>query len=181
MSLSDGWNIAYKHLQGQHDQNTHGRRAGGRVGLPDSPTEWQFISYRVLQNSGIDPDDVYFSPEDLPPVPEGHTRIYHKTELGLVGSIRENGLLPGRDTGRGERLAHVLGVAEGTGGRFGGGGMYVVVDLPSDKFRFINRSWVEFGAVSPRRITGYLADKLSADTSEMIQAMLEYRRLYGRS
>ncbi len=178
-TLADGWQIAQKHLAGQHDQEAHGRRAGGKMGLPEKPDMKQYISSVLLKKAGIDPDSVYFSSSDLPPVPSGHTRIFHKTETGLVNSIRQNGLLPGAQTGRGEKLNHVLGVAEGTGSKFGGGGMYVVIDLPPSAFRFINQSWVEFGSISPSSITGYLADNLSGPNSDVIPAAIEYQKLYG--
>ncbi len=177
-NLGDGWTIAKKHLAGQHDQASHGRRGGGQMGLSDKPTMNEYISAKILGSAGIDPDTVYFSSGNLPPVPDGHTRIYHKTEPGLVKSIRERGLLPGKETGRGERLANVLGVAEGTGGKFGGGGLYAVVDLPSNSFRFINKSWVEFGAIRPSDITGFLADGLSGSPDQTIRAAIEWQNLY---
>lgn len=43
-TLADGWQIAQKHLAGQHDQEAHGRRAGGKMGLPEKPDMKQYIS-----------------------------------------------------------------------------------------------------------------------------------------
>ena len=143
--------------------------------MTNTPTFNEYLAYSIIKANGIDPNDICFRGSDLPPIEVGKVRVYHRTTLGAYHSIRRFGLLPGNMTGSGEWLPFILGVAENTGGKFGGGGLYVVIDLEPSQLHYVNHSWVEFNAVPPSKITAFLAENLSTNLDETVKAYQAYK------
>lgn len=149
-----------------------------RLITSDTLTEQEFVNLRLWQDENLNTRDVpvYASVNDLPPVPPGHTRVFHGTHLQHVESIAENGLQFGSSAGHGEALPFIMGIANAPSGF---GIVNVIVDVPTAKVNALNRSdapWVEvYEAIPAHKIVGFLPTNISV-TRDRIPRLLEIYR-----
>lgn len=139
-----------KHLPGKHDQDAHGRRHP-----VERMTLMQYLDGGWAEAENSHGMHKYVSADDLPPIAKGKTRIFHGVKAAtddVIASIAKRGVLPGRETGSGEGLGKVLGVNRPS--PFGA--INIVVDIPSERGRHVNQSWIEFDRASPSEIVGIL-------------------------
>jgi len=151
----------------------------GSVGVPKGFSSADYVDAQMWNDLGIDsqglPVVVASAVSQLPPVPEGHTRFYHGTNIRNAQSILEKGILTGREANSKERLPVVLGTTDGPS-QFGS--MSFVSDLPSSRVRQVNDSWAEVGASIPRSsLTGIVVGRQRVNSSD-IPAMKRLITLY---
>jgi ribosomal protein S18 acetylase RimI-like enzyme len=96
---------------------------------------------------------VYEHHTELPPVKEGHTRIYHGTWKKNIPGIAKHGLLTGREAGKGEQIGEVL-ATHSPHNVFGDAS--IVADVPHEHVRK-NGDWLGIRQSIPRsHIVGVL-------------------------
>lgn len=160
-----------------------GKRGGSspKGGLPSNPTSKEYSGLRLFEEENIRVSKpVYVRESQLPPVPEGHVRVYHGTSLRNLESIDQRGVLSGKDIDKKERLNVVLGVAGTTSGF---GEVSVIADLPKNRVHFVNDEWVEIkGGIPVSDIKGYMIGDIStSDVPKLVKIYEEYDKKYGRT
>lgn len=80
--------------------------------------------------------------------------------------------MTGEEVGSKERLSRILGVANELSDF---GEISIVLDMPKDKVRSINKSWVEMPKVEKSDIVGYYISKMSTnDIPKLMKIYEEY-------
>lgn len=133
--------------------NRQGRLSGVIVALPVSLGDYLTAAHYSDQQVSTD-KLVVTHPAQLPPVAEGHTRIYHGTSMDNLQSILDNGIQLGSTIGSKEALPFIMGV-EGAESAFGEANIVFDFSSENPSLQKINDSWVEiYQTITPAQIVG---------------------------
>lgn len=155
----------------------------GNIIIKSDLTDKEYINMRLWQDENIDTGNVpvYFAERDLPPVPEGHVRVFHGTPPYNAESIAKTGLKPGSETGQGERIGEILGVG-GSPSSFGS--LNVFVDVPREQVNYLSRGekpWVGlYQSFPPERLGFFVHDMSTRDIPRLIEIYRERDPNFGK-
>ncbi len=156
-----------KHLAGRHDQKKH----AGATNLLREPESMEEFAIRELFGSVELTKPVILNEKDLPPVEEGHTRIYHGTMFNRLSAIDFVGVKPGAEVGLGEQINNVL-ASRNPEEKFGN--TVVIADVPNESLTSINDAWVELPQIEPEHIQGYTARPFPMEMKLLLELIKRY-------
>jgi len=174
-----------EHLQGKHDQKSHGRRGGGstkkigQVQVKEKPSLSDYISIYQWNKAGQKVSQPVVNDASLlPPPKEGTTRIFHGTAAKNAGSISNHGVLT--SSGKKENLPVIMGIAgDKVKGSSEFGEVSIVADVPSADVRQVNKEgWVEVRrSIKPEEITGVVLGKMPVTMDQLRPIVKDYERI----